>query len=123
MTDAPFDFGFFERFSIPLKRFQSGETIFSEGDDGDRMYVVLEGKIDIATNGSVLETVGLHGIFGEMALIDRGPRSASATANAPTELAIITEPSFVELVRKNPVFSLFVMRQMAARIRRMNKVV
>lgn len=122
MTDAPFDFGFFERFSIPLKRYQPNETIFSEGDDGDRMYVVVEGKVDIVTGDKVLETVGLHGIFGEMALIDRGPRSASAKATKATELAIITEAAFIELVRKNPVFSLFVMRQMATRIRRMNKV-
>ena len=121
MAQGPFDFSFFERYSIPLKRFASGETIFTQDDAGDRMFVVLEGKIDIAVGDRVLETVGLHGIFGEMALIDRAPRSATAKAAAASELAVITEDSFIELVRKSPVFSLYVMRQMATRLRHMNE--
>lgn len=123
MALGPFDFSFFERYNIPLKRFQSGDTIFSQGDDGDLVYVVVEGKVSILVSDKEVETIGLHGIFGEMALVDREPRSATAKAAGPTELAVISEDSFVELVRKSPVFSLYVMRQMASRLRRMNKSV
>jgi len=123
MALGPFDFSFFERYNIPLKRFAAGDVIFSQKDPGELMFVVLEGKVDITVGETVVESVGLHGIFGEMALIDRAPRSATAKAASPTELAVITEDGFVELVRKSPVFSIYVMRQMAARLRRMNEAV
>lgn len=123
MALGPFDFSFFERYNIPLKRFSSGDVIFSQGDPGELMFVVLEGKVDIVVGDKVVESVGLHGIFGEMALIDRATRSASAKASASTELAVITEEAFVELVRKSPVFSLYVMRQMAGRLRSMNEAI
>ncbi|CFX15429.1 Crp/Fnr family transcription regulator (fragment) [Candidatus Filomicrobium marinum] len=120
MTDVPFDFGFFEKFLIPLKRFRAGEKIFQEGEAGQAMYVVLEGKVDITLGQTVLETVGLHGIFGEMALIEHALRSADAIAKAATEVAVIDTNAFVKLVSNNPHFSLYVMRQMASRVRRMN---
>jgi CRP-like cAMP-binding protein len=121
MTGAPFDFDFFDRFKIPLKRYAAGEKIFLEEDPGDLMYLVIEGKVSIVTYGTVLENVGLHGIFGELALIDNSPRSAAAIAADPTEVALISRDTFLDLVRHNPAFSLYVMRQLAARIRRMNK--
>ncbi|MCH9765078.1 MAG: cyclic nucleotide-binding domain-containing protein [Alphaproteobacteria bacterium] len=123
MALGPFDFSFFERYNIPLKRFAAGDVIFSQNDPGDLMFVVLEGKVDITVGDKVVETVGLHGIFGEMALIDRAPRSATVKASSATELAVIDENSFIELVRKSPVFSLYVMRQMASRLRHMNEAV
>src|SRR5690606_34659012 len=110
MTSLPFDFGFLERFSIPLKRFAAGEKIFLEEDNGECMYVVLEGKVNIITYGTVLENVGMHGIFGEMALIEHAPRSAAAMAAEPTEVAVIDKDTFLELVRESPLFSLYVMR-------------
>ena len=77
--------------------------------------------MSIVTYGTVLENVGLHGIFGELALIDNSPRSAAALAAEPSEVALINRDTFLELVRANPAFSLYVMRQIATRIRRMNK--
>ena len=118
---APFDFDFLERFRIPLKRYSAGEKIFLEEDPGEYMYLVVEGKVSIVTYGTVLENVGLHGIFGELALIDNAPRSAAALAAEATEVALIDRNTFLELVRHNPAFSLYVMRQLATRIRRMNK--
>jgi len=121
MQGDPFDFEFFERFRIPLKRFAAGERIFLEDDPGDVMYLVVEGKVSIVTYGTVLENVGMHGIFGELALIDSAPRSAAALAAEPSEVALIDRDTFLELVRQKPTFSLYVMRQLATRIRRMNK--
>ena len=56
----------------------AGETIFNEGDVGDAMYVVLEGVVDIVHKGKAIDHVETGSIFGEMALIDDEPRSASA---------------------------------------------
>jgi CRP/FNR family transcriptional regulator, cyclic AMP receptor protein len=67
----------------------------------------------------VLESVGPNGIFGEMAMIDDGPRSAAALTSEPTELAIVDKSTFLTLVREEPEFALCVMRVLAQRIRRM----
>ena len=121
MLGAPFDFDFLERFRIPLKRYKAGEKIFLEEDPGDYMYLVIEGKVSIVTYGTVLENVGMHGIFGELALIDNAPRSAAALAAETSEVALINRETFLELVRHNPAFSIYVQRQLGSRIRRMNK--
>ena len=59
---------------------QAGEVIFSQGDSGDAMYAVLDGAVDISLGDVPIETVGPAGIFGELALVDASPRSATATA-------------------------------------------
>ena len=74
--------------------------------------------VDVITFGSVLETVGPGGMFGEMALIDDGPRSAAALANEATEASAIDKTMFVQLVREEPEFALHVMRLLTERIRR-----
>ncbi len=99
----------------------AGEKVFLEDDAGRAMYIVRSGRVDIITYGTVLENVGPGGIFGEMALIDDGPRSAAAIASEDTEVAAIDKGTFLELVRKHPEFALSVMRLLAVRLRRMNK--
>lgn len=118
MTEAPFDFSCLTRRGVPIQHFDAGEKIFLEDDSGGCMYVVQSGKVDVITFGSVLETVGPGGMFGEMALIDDGPRSAAALANEATEAAAIDKAMFVQLVREEPEFALRVMRLLTERIRR-----
>ena len=57
-----------------------GDFLFREGDKGDKMYVLLEGEIDILLGDFVLETAGPGALIGEMALIDDSPRTANAVA-------------------------------------------
>lgn len=122
MADGgPFNFAFLEAFGVPLKRVAKGETLFRTGEAGREMYLVVEGKIDIKVGDRVVETVGLHGIAGEMALIDKSPRSATAIAATACEVAIIDRDVFLALVGDSPAFSLYVMKLMAARIRHMNE--
>ena len=73
------------------------------------------------TYGTVLENIRAGGIFGEMALIDDGPRSAAAMAAEPTEVVAIDKPAFLSVVRDDPQFALRVMSLLATRLRRMNK--
>ena len=98
----------------------AGEVVFKEGDPGDVMYAVIEGSVDIVLGDTVLETVESGGLVGELALVDSGPRSASAIVRAPAELARVDEREFVFLVQEHPTFALQVMRILAERIRRAN---
>ena len=120
MAEAWLDFSLLTRAGFPLQRFAAGDRIFVQDDEGSWMYVVRTGKVNITTYGTVLESVGPNGIFGEMALIDGSPRSATAVASEPTEVAPIDRAAFAHLVRQDPDFALQVMRLLAARIRQMN---
>jgi CRP/FNR family transcriptional regulator, cyclic AMP receptor protein len=116
-----FDFSVLERIGAPFRHFEAGEKVFLEDDAGGAMYMVRSGRIDIISYGVVLENVRTGGIFGEMALIDDGPRSAAAMAAEPTEVVTIDKPSFLKIVRDDPQFALRVMGLLATRLRRMNK--
>ena len=97
-----------------------GEVIFRTFDMGTEMYVVLDGEVELAIGDNVVETVGPGEPFGEMALIDQAPRTATATAKTPCKLAVITEKRFAFLVQTQPYFALEVMKVMADRLRKMN---
>jgi CRP-like cAMP-binding protein len=98
--------------------FAAGATIFSEGDPADRMYVVDSGSVSLVTGDTVLEVVGPGAIFGELAVIDRSPRSASAVVESDCELVTIDKRRFWFLVQETPYFAEIVMRVMADRLRR-----
>lgn len=100
---------------------KAGETIFREGDEGRVMYVVIEGSVRLSVTGRSLEKVGPGGVFGEMALIDAAPRSATAFAVTDCRLVSITRERFTTLVQQNPQFALEIMRVMANRLRNMDR--
>jgi len=98
--------------------FNMGDIIFNAGEPGGEMYVVTSGTVAMRARGELLETVDTGGIFGEMALVDQEPRSATAVAVTACELVPIDEKRFQELLRREPGFGLQVMRVMAERLRR-----
>jgi CRP-like cAMP-binding protein len=120
MDEARFDFSLLTGAGFPLRSYAAGERVFVEGDDGSAMYLVRSGRVSITTYGTVLESVGPDGIFGEMSLIDGSPRSATAVATESTEVAPIDARAFAHLVRQDPDFALRVMRLLARRLRQMN---
>ena len=83
------------------------------------MYAVVEGEVQIVLRGQVLETVGEGGIFGELALLDYRPRSASAIAGTDCKVAVIDLKRFGVLTQQTPFFAVEVMRVMAERLRRL----
>ena len=85
------------------------------------MYVVRAGELDIILNGSVIETVSVGGIFGEMALVTRAPRSATVTARTDAELVPIDEAGFLRYVHSAPFFAVQVLRITVERLRRMDE--
>ncbi len=119
--DRPFDFSILDRLGAPYRHFEAGEKIFLEEEAGTEMFMVRTGRVDVITYGTVLENVRAGGIFGEMALIDDGPRSAAAMAAEPTEVVAIDKPTFLAVIGDDPHFALRVMGLLATRLRRMNK--
>lgn len=105
--------------NVPMQNFSEGDLIFREQEPADgRMYALMEGQVHIARQGHLLETVSTEGaLFGELALIDSMPRSATAQAASPVRLAVITSEKFRELILRNPSFALEVMRLLTSRVR------
>ena len=118
MTLAATDFQLLANAGFPPAKFEPGEVIFSEGEKGDKMYVIRSGEIEVKRDGKIVETLSGGGIFGEMALIDGSPRAATARAKTTCEVAPITEKTFLFLVHETPFFAIAVMRSLAERLRR-----
>jgi CRP-like cAMP-binding protein len=78
--------------------FQDGQIIFEEGSNGDWIYIVEEGEVEISKNVDgqkiVIETLKESNVFGEIAYIDKTPRSATATAKGTTVVGIIDRDFF-----------------------------
>jgi CRP-like cAMP-binding protein len=99
-----------------------GEFLFKEGEKGEKMFVLLEGEMDILLGDFVLETVKSGALIGEMALIDDSPRTASVMAKSSSRLAEIDRRRFHFLVQQTPHFATHVMKTLANRLRHMNAV-
>jgi CRP/FNR family transcriptional regulator, cyclic AMP receptor protein len=103
--------------------FAAHDTIFSKGDPRTVMYVVQDGEVEIRLGDKVLEVVGTDGIFGEMAMVDGQPRSATAIARTDCKLVPIDQNRFQFLVQQTPYFALEVMRVVVERLRRTDQLV
>jgi CRP-like cAMP-binding protein len=85
------------------------------------MFIVRTGTVELKIDDTVIETVGQGGVFGELALVDPAPRSATAIAGPGCTLVMVEEHSFNDLLRRVPGLGLEVMRVMARRLRRANR--
>lgn len=103
----------------PLK-LEPGQVIFSAGEAGHALFIVRTGSVDLRIDGETVETVEQGGIFGELALVDPAPRSATAVAGPDCTLVMVEEGSFNDLLRRVPGLGLEIMKVMARRLRRAN---
>lgn len=107
------------------KTFKRGDTIFRKDDPGQHLYVVLEGAVKIALPGEFGQealVALLRGgeFFGELALLDRSPRSATATALEDTRCALLAGDDFLQFVEANPAATKVVLEALAKTIRRLS---
>jgi len=98
-------------------RYAAGKVIMQEGQAGVLMYVVLEGNVEIAIRNSMVGRIGPGGMFGEMALITRGERVASAIAQTDCVLLAINRNVFLDLVGANPRFAVSLLGAVGNRAR------
>ena len=106
------------KFEKNVEYYDAGETIFQAGDEGQCMYVVQAGEVDVMVGATLIETIGPGGIFGEMALIDKSPRTATVVARSDTRLVALDETKFMQHVHRTPFFAIQVIRIMTDRLRR-----
>jgi ATP/ADP translocase len=93
------------------------ETIFREGDVGDDMYVILDGKVRVHNDERLVNDLGEREVFGEMALLDPEPRSASVTALEMTRLFRLNQGSFYKLMEERPEVAMGIIHILTARLR------
>jgi len=106
---------------IETRRVRAGDVIFREGDKADELFVIKSGHVRIQVGNRTMADLAADNIFGEMALIDSEPRSATAVAITDVELVPVSEKQFLFLVTQTPYFALKVMRILAQRLRVTNK--
>lgn len=123
MSDDVVGFSFLADSDIPVWYLKPGETIFKEGEAAKELYVIKSGEVDIQVGNRLLATLEANDIFGEMALIDSAPRSATAVAKTDVALVPISKTSFLALVSRAPTFALDIMTMMARRLRAANKAI
>jgi MFS family permease len=80
----------------------AGTAVVREGEPGDRFYVVAEGELDVSAQGRELRTIGRGEGFGEIALLENVPRTATVTARTDTRLYALDKPSFLASVSSHP---------------------
>ena len=105
------------------RRFRKGDFVFHEGDQGDSLFVMAEGRVKIFVTSEdgeemVLATLRPPETFGELAVIDQGPRSASARAMEPTTLLAFPRASFLQLLQDHPALMQSLYRSMGMLLRR-----
>lgn len=116
------------RGSMENVRLNKGATLFSEGDEGDHLYVIVEGKLKLGTSSgdgreNLLSVLGPGEMFGELSLFDPGPRTSTATAVTDVRLLSLGHDKVVPWITQHPEVALELLGRLAQRLRRTNEVV
>jgi CRP-like cAMP-binding protein len=104
------------------RKFPKNAVIFEDGSLGDYMYLIREGQVKVTKMSDdgrekILEILGTGDFFGEMALLDREPRSASIKTTRPCTLLALSRQDFLGLLRQNPEISMGIIRVLVRRLR------
>jgi CRP/FNR family transcriptional regulator, cyclic AMP receptor protein len=111
--------------SLRVRRYRRGETIFHQGDPGDSLYIVESGSVKIVLpspegeEGAIIATLGRGDFFGELALLDGAPHSATAVAGEPVEALILQQARFEELLETQPGLRRALIAGLVAELRRL----
>jgi CRP-like cAMP-binding protein len=116
------------RASMGETRLRRGEVLFREGDKGDKLYIVTEGKVKLGRTSSdgrenLLAILGPGQMFGELSLFDPGPRSATVTAVTESTFSSLSHDDLLRWLEGRPAVANGMLAQLAHRLRRANDVV
>ena len=112
--------------SMTSSHLERGDILFHEGDQGDRLYVIREGKIKLGRSSNdgrenLLAILGPGEMFGELSLFDPGPRTATATAVAETQLIGLGHDNMQTFLANRPEVASTLLAALARRLRRTNE--
>jgi len=115
-------------FESHLRFLDEGAVVFRENDPGSEMYVIIQGEVEIrkATGPSSNKTLTVlrkGDLFGEMAIIEKKPRSATAVATQPSRLLVLNEKLYESMVATNPDFARKMNRLLSERVRKANAII
>ncbi|CAN5717925.1 hypothetical protein BH18ACT17_BH18ACT17_04110 [soil metagenome] len=99
----------------------SGTVIAREGEPGLGLFVIVEGTAEVTIGGAKKSTLGPGDFFGELALLDGGPRTATVTAASDIQMLGLTEWVFRGLMQEHPSIAVKTLQQMASRLRNATK--
>ena len=116
------------RASMDSVKINKGGILFKEGDSGEHVYVIVEGKLKLGTSSgdgreNLLSILGPGEMFGELSLFDPGPRTLTATAVTDAKLLSLSHAKLIPWLRENPDVSLQLLARLAQRLRRTNEAV
>jgi CRP/FNR family transcriptional regulator, cyclic AMP receptor protein len=111
-----------------VKTFEPGEVLFEEGEHGEVMFIIIQGEVEIRKRTSAkaartLITFHEGDIFGEMSLIEKKPRSATAIAVSPCRTLVVNEALLDSMIENNPDFAKKMIRILSERIRKANLMI
>ena len=110
-----------------IRAYQKSQVVFNEGSLGKEMYVIYSGKVNLYADmasggGKLLANLEAGDFFGEMALVDDSPRSATAVVDEDnTQLVVLDQNRFTYLLLHQPDFALLVMGTLCQRLREANR--
>ncbi len=107
--------------SASTRMFEPGETIVKEGDDGVCFYLIWDGNVQVRGKGKDLAKLGRGEFFGEMALLNKQPRTASVIAIDKTTCLLVTRWSFKSILSAHPKIALSVLEELSKRVTSSNK--
>lgn len=113
---------------VRVRAYRKGEVLFHKDDPGTSLFLLRGGRVKISTFSSegkeaVFTVHGPGDVFGELALLDGAPRSATATALEPSRLLTIDRTAFVAFLREQPDAALILLSELTARVRRLSSQV
>ena len=116
------------RASMDSVKISKGGILFKEGDEGEHVYVIVDGKLKLGTASgdgreNLLSILGPGEMFGELSLFDPGPRTSTATAVTDSKLLSLSHEKLIPWLKGNPDVSLHLLARLAQRLRRTNEAV
>ena len=106
--------------------FKAGDTIISEGDEGDTAFFIVSGSVDVivgqGARAKIVGTLQAGEVFGEMCLIEPGPRSATVKALTDAECLAISYEEFIDAIEAHPERAVGFMKTLVRRLRQMNEL-
>ena len=111
-----------------VKAYEPGQVIFKEGDPGEQMFIIIQGEVEIrkrttSSTAKTLSTFKAGDVFGEMAIIERKPRSATAVSTKASRMLMMNEPLFLAMIERNPDFARKMILVLSERLRKSNVII